>query len=133
MEQMNLDPATDPDQERGRPPRQLDERERLPPVLAPHARPVPVERIGRKNLTVNHEPAVFAAVDDSDLARQTRPAAERDSRPLDHTERRTVGRPIDRAGLGSSGGYGAFYADACRIWIARLGRPGPSPATSCGP
>src|SRR5258705_13903884 len=103
MEQMNLGPATEPDQERGRPPRQLDERERLPPVLAPHARPVPVERIDRKNLTVNHEPAVFAAVDDSDLARQTRPAAERDSRPLDHTMRRKVGIKIDRTGLECTG------------------------------
>jgi len=67
--------------------------------------------IGARRLT----PAVFAAVDDSDLARQTRPAAESDSRPLDHTERRTVGRPIDRAGLGSAGRCGAVYGDACRI------------------
>src|SRR5215470_15961887 len=99
MEQVNLRAATKPDQERGRPPRQLDEVERLPPVLAPNARPVPVERIDGQDLAVNHELTLFAAVDDADLAREARPASEGDSRPLDPAQGRSADGPMVRGGL----------------------------------
>src|SRR2546427_2450394 len=82
VEQVDLRAAAQADEQRGRSPGELDGVERLPPVFTAHRSPVAVERIDREDFTMNHEPALCAAVDHADPARQARPSSEDDARPL---------------------------------------------------
>src|SRR2546426_3305572 len=82
VEQVDLRAAAQADEQRRRSPGELDGVERLPPVFAAYRSPVAVERIDREDFTMNHEPALCAAVDHADPARQARPSPEDDARAL---------------------------------------------------
>src|SRR2546428_240260 len=82
VEQVDLRAAAQADEQRRRSPGGLDGVERLPPVFAAYRSPVAVERIDREDFPMNHEPALCAAVDHADPARQARPSPEDDARAL---------------------------------------------------
>src|SRR2546426_11244640 len=136
VEQVDLRAAAQADEQRRRSPGELDGVERLPPVFAAYRSPVAVERIDREDFPMNHEPALCAAVDHADPARQARPSPEDDARALQlgdvtntvpvtgsdlHHGRFARGGPSPRPPCGSPG-----------FIFARLERRGPSPPTPCG-
>src|SRR6266446_4880665 len=137
VEQVDLRAAAQADEQRGRSPGELDGVERLPPVFTAHRSPVAVERIDREDFTMNHEPALCAAVDHADPARQARPSSEDDARPL-QLGAVTNAVPVTGSDLHhgrfAPAGVPAPGRPAARTTV--IGSPrtaGPSrPTTSCG-
>ena len=106
VEQMHLGPAAQPYEERGPAPVRRRQRQRMPPVLLPDVRPIPIERKNRKDLARHDQPPLTPIVHDPNPPRHRRDHFIHRPRPLHHrgdTVTITPDSPRTRSSAGFAG------------------------------